>query len=90
MQLEPMDGRRRRRWPRKRWRDDLEAFMDWSERKINREKWKSMGKTFAQQWDSIRNIYKKIFLLFSSHLPSFLNAGNSTSLGRKIHSVWKC
>ena len=40
----PEDGRRCRGRPRKRWRDDLDAFMrDWPEKAIQRKEWKAMG-----------------------------------------------
>ncbi|CAK1595434.1 unnamed protein product [Parnassius mnemosyne] len=46
----PINDRRGR--PRKRWRDELDSFMeDWSSITQNRERWKEFGKAFAQQWD---------------------------------------
>ena len=49
----PHDGWRRRGRPRRRWRDDLDAFLDgWPEIAADRELWKSKGEAFAQQWDT--------------------------------------
>lgn len=42
------DGRRYRGRPRKRWRDELDAFeRGWWEEARDRERWKSLGETFA-------------------------------------------
>ncbi|PZC87102.1 hypothetical protein B5X24_HaOG201338 [Helicoverpa armigera] len=39
--------------PRKRWRDDLDAYNpDWWEHSKDREVWKQNGEAFAQQWDN--------------------------------------
>ena len=41
----PEDGRRCRGRPKRRTRDDLDAFMrDWSEKAIQRKEWKAMIK----------------------------------------------
>ena len=51
----PEDGRRCRGRPRKRWRDDLDAFMrDWPEKAIQWKEWKAMVETFAQQREKRR------------------------------------
>ncbi|KAL0839057.1 hypothetical protein ABMA28_017043 [Loxostege sticticalis] len=50
----PADGYRRRGRPRKRWCDDLVSFAkDWESLAMHRDRWKSLGETFAQQWDDI-------------------------------------
>ncbi|XP_063618711.1 uncharacterized protein LOC134791591 [Cydia splendana] len=42
-----------RGWPRRRWRDDLDAFISgWPEKALQRELCKSGGEAFAQQWDT--------------------------------------
>ena len=47
----PKDKRRRGR-PRRRWRDELDAFLeDWPTTAQDREKWKEGGEAFALQWD---------------------------------------
>ncbi|PZC72867.1 hypothetical protein B5X24_HaOG210392 [Helicoverpa armigera] len=52
-QWTPQDGHRRRGRPRKRWRDELDAFRpDWWTRSKDREEWKRDGEAFAQQWDT--------------------------------------
>ena len=49
----PEDGRRRRGRPRKRWRDDLDAYREgWFEVAQEKSTWKELGEAFAQQWDS--------------------------------------
>jgi hypothetical protein len=49
----PCDGRRRRGRPRRRWRDDLDAFLNsWAEEAQTRESWGTQGEAFAQQWDN--------------------------------------
>lgn len=52
-QWTPPNVRRPRGRPRKRWSDDVHCFdPDWKNRALDRESWRSMGETFAQQWDT--------------------------------------
>ncbi|PZC78256.1 hypothetical protein B5X24_HaOG202328 [Helicoverpa armigera] len=52
-QWTPQDGHRRRGRPRKRWRDEIDAYRpDWWTRSKDREEWKRDGEAFAQQWDT--------------------------------------
>ncbi|PZC85304.1 hypothetical protein B5X24_HaOG201800 [Helicoverpa armigera] len=48
----PQDGHRRRGRPRKRWRDDLDAYNPerWEVSK-DRQVWRRSVEAFAQQWD---------------------------------------
>ena len=48
------EGSRRRGRPRRRWRDDLDVFLNnWLEITLNREDWKLRREAFAQQWDNV-------------------------------------
>ncbi|KAJ8715750.1 hypothetical protein PYW07_010232 [Mythimna separata] len=49
----PETARRGRGRPRRRWRDDLDVFLEnWQEVAQSRERWKEWREAFAQQWDS--------------------------------------
>ncbi|KAI5636907.1 craniofacial development protein 2-like [Phthorimaea operculella] len=49
----PQDGRRRRGRPRRRWRDDIETFLqNWQSEAQDRDMWRKRGEAFAQQWDT--------------------------------------
>ncbi|KAI5642043.1 hypothetical protein NE865_05735 [Phthorimaea operculella] len=51
----PQDGRRRRGRPRRRWRDDIDAFLqNWQSEAQDRDEWRNRGEAFAQQWDTIQ------------------------------------
>ena len=50
----PLDSRRGRGRPKKRWRVDLDAFCtDWQGLALDRDLWKEKGEAFAQQWHNI-------------------------------------
>ncbi|KAJ2954579.1 hypothetical protein O0L34_g2871 [Tuta absoluta] len=51
---QPPTSRRRRGRPRRRWRDELDAFSkDWHSEAQSRTGWKEKREAFAQQWDDV-------------------------------------
>uniref|UniRef100_A0A2H1VGL6 SFRICE_021038 n=1 Tax=Spodoptera frugiperda TaxID=7108 RepID=A0A2H1VGL6_SPOFR len=48
----PLNVNRRRGRPRRRWRDELDAYeKDWPQKALHRDEWKEGREAFALQWD---------------------------------------